>query len=466
MSNERKELIVTGLTLTVLTKSPVALSNDQGYGTYTPIKKIYFDNAIKPFASVSTFTYELKRILKGEPFNWTMTPLIVKSQNTIPKETEEKNFETDVFGYLLPDKQIDRKAPLRVIPLIAINPYKNTTSLITNRGLFDLSFGRKYFEKNNSSDFCDSEFEPPLTVETLCNTISTDNYSISLNASNNTIDWLNELLKVPDFYDKLKTKKPNVKFSKDITKLDSETKGYRNKNLSDLNNEEKNNIKKLNRAILEETYPQVTPKCQSIKQMEVEKIPTTQAFATEEVHGDYYSYTITLELNRIGRIEYKDGSSKKLDMDKFEYKDEPTRKKMIEDILGALKQLSRDIKHQNPLLRPLAVAGGIFNSAKPFFWDRMKLLKNGNLNMQALANVISDYKLEDLGFCTIGIDEDEFFVDKDKDIVCKQAITNEGSNSTNKIKRPIAAINEIIDKVKNANSLKWEADKKQWKLSI
>lgn len=334
MSNDK---VVNGLTLTVLTKSPVALSNDQGYGTYTPIKKIHFDNALKPFASVSTFTYELKRILKDEPFKWSMAPLIVKGKNTVPKETEAKNEEADVFGYLLPDKQVDRKAPLRIIPLMALNSYKNTTNLITNRGLFDLNFGRKYFkevEENNQTGF---------------------------------------------------------------------------------------------------------------KEMSSDEIPTTQAFVTEEVHGDYYSYTVTLELNRIGRIEYKDGSDKKLEMDKFEYKKEEDRKKMIKDILEAIKLLRRDIKHQTIHLKPLAVAGGIFDSSTPYFWDRMKLLRNGNLNDKALKNVITDYNLNKRGFCVIGIDGDEFVVD-DKNI-----------------KRPIAVIDEIITKV---DTLKWEADKKQWKLSI
>lgn len=355
MSNEKKvPIAVNGLTLTVLTKSPVALSNDQGYGTYTPIKKIHFDNALKPFASVSTFTYELKKILKSEPYKWSMAPLIIKDKNTIPKETEEKNEEADIFGYLLPDKQVDRKSPLRIIPLMALNPYRNTTNLITNRGLFDLNFGRKYFKE-------------------------------------------------------VKQKNGN----KETTTLN---------------------------------------------EMNSDEVKTTQAFVTEEVHGDYYSYTITLELNRIGRIEYKDEDSKKLDMDKFEYKDETQRKKMIIDILKALKELGRDIKHQNPLLRPLAVAGGIFESTRPYFWDRMKLLKNGNLNVKALENVLTDYNLNQRGFCVIGIDGDEFIID---DIGNFPSQTKCEDITT--LKRPIKAIDEIIAKV---DPLKWEADKKRWLLSM
>lgn len=353
MSNE-KPIIVNGLSLTVLTKSSVALSNDQGYGTYTPIKKIHFDNALKPFASVSTFTYELKKILKSEPYKWSMSPLIIKDKNTIPKETEGKNEEADIFGYLLPDKQVDRKSPLRVIPLMALNSYKNTTNLITNRGLFDLNFGRKYFKE-------------------------------------------------------VKQKNGN----KETTILD---------------------------------------------EMNSDEVKTTQAFVTEEVHGDYYSYTITLELNRVGRIEYKDGSEKKLDMNRFEYKNEPDRKKMITDILKALKELGRDIKHQNPLLRPLAVAGGIFESAKPYFWDRMKLLKNGNLSVKALENVITDYNLNERGFCVIGIDGDEFVID-DIGKLPVQAKDKDEQRNPETLKRPIKAIDDIIAKVGDLN---WEADKKQW----
>lgn len=110
-----------------------------------------------------------------------------------------------------------------------------------------------------SSDFSVGDFKPPLTIERLCNAIVNDNYNISIQAPINTINWLNELLKIASFHDILREKKPSINFSKNITDLVDKTKDYRNKNYFDLNNDEQNNIKRLNRLLLEETYPQGNP---------------------------------------------------------------------------------------------------------------------------------------------------------------------------------------------------------------
>jgi len=114
--------------------------------------------------------------------------------------------------------------------------------------------------KDGSSDFSVGDFKPSLTIERLCNAIVNDSYNISIQAPINTINWLNELLKIASFHDILREKKPDINFSKNITDLVDKTKDYRNKNYSDLDNDTQNNIKRLNRLLLEETYPQETPK--------------------------------------------------------------------------------------------------------------------------------------------------------------------------------------------------------------
>lgn len=119
------------------------------------------------------------------------------------------------------------------------------------RIFFDLYFG--------FSDFYVDEFKLPLTIEKLC-TVINENYTITLNAPNNSLGRLNELLMNPNFYDILKAKKPNMSISNKITALVDKTKDYRNRSFSDLNYDEKSNIKRLNRLLLEETYPQETPK--------------------------------------------------------------------------------------------------------------------------------------------------------------------------------------------------------------
>ena len=95
-------------------------------------------------------------------------------------------------------------------------------------------------------------------VEKLCKAIEKDKYDI-LKTNNNTVDWLNELLKVPNFYDVLCSKKPDRCFSKDVTELAGKTDYYRDIKFKDLTKDEKSTIKKLNRLLLEETYPQETP---------------------------------------------------------------------------------------------------------------------------------------------------------------------------------------------------------------
>lgn len=66
-------------------------------------------------------------------------------------------------------------------------------------------------------------------------------------------------MEIPNFYDILYAKKTNMDFSKNIADLVSTTKDYRNKSFSNLNSGEQNNIKRLNRLLLKETYPQETP---------------------------------------------------------------------------------------------------------------------------------------------------------------------------------------------------------------
>ncbi|MDN3515429.1 MAG: tetratricopeptide repeat protein, partial [Candidatus Brocadia sp.] len=105
------------------------------------------------------------------------------------------------------------------------------------------------------------EFKPPLSIERLCKVVNRDDYNIApLNANANTADWLNELIKISNFYDILHSRKPDISFSQNIVALANKTKGSREKSLSDLNSDEKVDIRRLNRLLLEETYSQETPK--------------------------------------------------------------------------------------------------------------------------------------------------------------------------------------------------------------
>lgn len=284
------------LTFTILTESPVALSNDQGFGNYTPIKKYFYKNGQHAMTSVATFTYELKKKLV-EDYNWQLSDIVLKKSKSKSKsdneseeskitsshiraidieKASEKKFEADVFGYLIPGAEMSKTSPLRIIPFISLNRFKNDTQLITNRGNFDISLKRKYYD--------DSDNEVPIT-----------------------------------------------------------------------------------------------------------DIPRTQALANEEVFGDYYAYTITLELDRIGVNEVNNGKLLLPENRTFIEKD--LRLQIVRDLIDAVANLTRDIKHQKVLLKPLAVFGGAFENVVPYFWNDIEFI-NGKLNLSLIKNTIESYSLE------------------------------------------------------------------------
>lgn len=280
---------VSGVTLTVVTESPIALSNDQGFGNYTPIKKYFYKDGIHATTSVATFTYELRKCL-FENFGWKLNDLTIKKGNSFFNNVEElsdKNLEADVFGFLLPDQRVSKTSPLRVIPFISVNTFKNDTQLITNRGFFNLSLERNRFDGNG--------------VE-----------------------------------------------------------------------------------------------------LEVKDVPTTQALANEEVFGDYYSYTLTIELDRLGVCEVqknKDGQYAYLAPEERKFMKPELRVQAVQDILNALTILTRDIKHQRVFLKPLAVFGGAFEQVVPYFWDAIQF-ENTNeeqapkLSLEAVTAVEQAYHLD------------------------------------------------------------------------
>lgn len=127
------------------------------------------------------------------------------------------------------------------------------------------------YPKNDTIfDFDESEFKLSLDIETLCTAIYIDNKEAIKKIPNKTdyekpdawlkelLKWLNELLNNRTFYTILKEKKPTVTFSKDIENLANEIKDINQKDSSTVSGITK--IKKLNRLLLEEAYPNITPK--------------------------------------------------------------------------------------------------------------------------------------------------------------------------------------------------------------
>lgn len=114
------------------------------------------------------------------------------------------------------------------------------------------------------SDFSLEEFKDPYSVEKLCEAIKRDNYGLKLESKDNSISRINEILERVDFYEKLIKKKGGRNWSLDIRVMIQATETFRNEewSFSDLTGDLvkiQKLFKRLNRLLLEETYPEETP---------------------------------------------------------------------------------------------------------------------------------------------------------------------------------------------------------------
>ncbi|MBF0490872.1 MAG: hypothetical protein HQL15_09750 [Candidatus Omnitrophica bacterium] len=132
------------------------------------------------------------------------------------------------------------------------------SSLSTNakrllaKGLFhgmDVAFG--LVPPDSTDGFSSVEFQSPLTPEALVKAIEDDGFSVP--SGEDALDSLNILLTDVKFYDNWTTKYKELPLSKDMLDL--------------VNNKEKNadQVKLLNRMLLQETYPTVCPKIKAEK---------------------------------------------------------------------------------------------------------------------------------------------------------------------------------------------------------
>lgn len=86
--------------------------------------------------------------------------------------------------------------------------------------------------------------------------------------------------------------------------------------------------------------------------------------ANIEQHLSYYTYTVTVDLSRIG----KDGN--------IELSQEEKTTRVLQ-LLEIIKVLNRDIRGREENLSPLFIVGGIYNINSPFFLGRIKLEAKG-----------------------------------------------------------------------------------------
>lgn len=167
-----------------------------------------------------------------------------------------------------------------VVDPVAFTPKKPFVSLVLDRSG---SMGGENIEqlKVASQEFCVDltdypdfnliEFNDKTQLDKLCKAISYDNYGPSFVEPANTADLppmyqvymrisrLNDLLRTPGFFDIWLVKSDKLSLPQVIHELEGATKDIRSKNFDELTDAEQKMIMRLNRLVLELTYPELCP---------------------------------------------------------------------------------------------------------------------------------------------------------------------------------------------------------------
>jgi hypothetical protein len=144
------------------------------------------------------------------------------------------------------------------------------TLILSYLAWFDLLPKNDILRRTTSPYFALSEFHDGQTVEALYGRIRTDIGSVALIDADKTVGGLNEILKIPDLYDRLSIGDRGIHYSPEIMDLVNITSDYRTgRKFADLNGSQKTQITRLNRLFIEETYPHITPKSQREHKVDV-----------------------------------------------------------------------------------------------------------------------------------------------------------------------------------------------------
>lgn len=100
--------------------------------------------------------------------------------------------------------------------------------------------------------------------------------------------------------------------------------------------------------------------------------------AQREIHHSYYSYTITIDLDRIGVDE---NTGEQIPAEK--------RAERVCEFLETIRNLYRDIGARRENLAPVFVIGGLYDRKNPYFENRVSI-KNNKLSPGTLCEIIND----------------------------------------------------------------------------
>lgn len=148
--------------------------------------------------------------------------------------------------------------------------------------------------------------------------------------------------------------------------------------------------------------------------------------ANIEQHLSFYTYTITIDLSKVG----VDG---KLELDNSQ------KEKRVKELLEIIKLLNRNIRGREENLSPLLVIGGMYQMNTPFFLGRMKLIPSQN-GFSIDTDILKDT-------LNLKVSSDE--IKKDTNIgMVKNVFCNDASLSTT-IDKELLTIQEFFDDLGN-----------------
>lgn len=110
-----------------------------------------------------------------------------------------------------------------------------------------------------------------------------------------------------------------------------------------------------------------------------ERINETPNLANIEQHESFYSYTVTIDLDRVGKDEEIELSNEE-------------KVNRLEQLLEIVKLLNRNIRGRQESLAPLFIIGGVYPVANPFFLGKISLQKKSsewNIKIDSLRDAVN-----------------------------------------------------------------------------
>lgn len=145
-----------------------------------------------------------------------------------------------------------------------------------------------------------------------------------------------------------------------------------------------------------------------------DRIPEFPNLANIEQHLSFYTYTITIDLEKVG-------------VDADIELDNEIRAKRVKELLEIVKVLNREIRGREENLSPIFVIGGLYKLNSPFFLGRIKLNgKDGEFSID--TEMLKDTMTLKLGENSI---EEDTRVGIVKNILKNEKEIEENFNTTN-----------------------------------